>query len=462
MSNDYLSEDTIAAISTAEGEGGIAVIRISGQKSIEIIKKLFSEDIDKAEERKLIYGKLLNPDKNIPVDTVLVSVMRAPRSYTGEDVVEIFSHGGYVLPRNILKIVTVAGARVAGPGEFTKRAFLNGKMDLAQAESVVNIISAQSEAGLLQAELHLSGALSAKINGFKSDILDLYAEIEAQIDFPEEDIDPIVKKDLIIKSESISEDLDQFISTYNTGKIIKDGVITSIVGKPNVGKSSLLNLLLKEDRAIVSSIPGTTRDFIEERVNINGITLKLIDTAGIRNTTDKIEKLGVELALGKINQSEFIIVVFDGSEKVDENDIKVLEKVRDKNSIAVVNKNDLKPGIDIQKIQEYIEKDRIRYISAKKETGYSELCDLITKSILGKEINSESSEVYLTEARHKNSLANACDHVNRFIFNLKSDESLEIMSMELRSALDFLGEITGEVTNEDLLGRIFSKFCIGK
>ena len=462
MNNDYLSEDTIAAISTAEGEGGIAVIRISGQKSIEIIKKLFSEDIDKTEERKLIYGKLIDPDKKSPVDTVLVSVMKAPRSYTGEDVVEIFSHGGYVLPRNILKIVTVAGARVAGPGEFTKRAFLNGKMDLAQAESVVNIISAQSEAGLIQAELHLSGALSAKINLFKSDILDLYAEIEAQIDFPEEDIDPLVKKDLIKKSEAITKDLTQFISTYNTGKIIKNGILTTIVGKPNVGKSSLLNLLLKEDRAIVSSIPGTTRDFIEERVNINGITLKLIDTAGIRNTSDKIEKLGVELALGKINQSEFIIVVLDVSEKIDEDDIKVLEKIKDKNSIVVINKNDLKHGIDIHEILEYIDKDRITYISAKKETGYSELCDLITKSIIGKEIGSESSEIYLTEARHKNSLTNASDHLKRFISNMNSDESLEIMSMELRSALDFLGEITGEVTNEDLLGRIFSKFCIGK
>ncbi len=462
MNNDYLSNDTVVAISTAEGEGGIAVIRVSGQKSVDIVTNIFSADIEQSEERKLIYGKILTPDTKKPVDTVLVSVMKAPRSYTGEDVVEIYSHGGHVLPKKILKIINDSGARIADPGEFTKRAFLNGKMDLTQAESVVNVISAQSEAGLLQAELQLSGALSDIINGFKDSILDLYSEIEAQIDFPEEDIDPLVKKDLKTNTSAILTSLSRFIDTYKTGKIIKDGIYTAIAGKPNVGKSSLLNLLLREDRAIVSPIPGTTRDFIEEKINVNGITLRLIDTAGIRNTSDNIEMQGVELALNKIRQSEFIIMIFDGSKKLDENDIDVLEKIKDKNTVAVINKNDLPTVIDVNEINRYIKEERITYLSAKTGKGYEKLCDLISESIIGKKIKSESSELYLTEARHKNALTKASEHLHKFKTALDSEESLEIMSMELRSALDFLGEITGEITNEDLLGRIFSKFCIGK
>lgn len=462
MNSDYLSDDTIVAISTAEGEGGIAVIRISGQDSIRILKKIFSTNIDTTEERKLIYGKIVNPENKLQIDTVLVSFMNAPDSYTGENVVEIYSHGGHIMPKKILQLINNSGARIAGPGEFTKRAFLNGKMDLTQAESVVNIISAQSDAGLIQAELQLSGVLSDKINSYKDRILDLYAEIEAQIDFPEEDIDPVVKKDLRANSQVIMDELNKFIDTYDTGKVIKNGIYTAIVGKPNVGKSSLLNLLLKEDRAIVSPIPGTTRDFIEERVNINGIILRLIDTAGIRNTSDNIEQLGVDLALTKIRQSEFIIMVFDGSLEIDENDIKVLEQLKGKNIIAVINKNDLNIKIDINKIKEYINDEKFVYISVKNGQGYTDLCDLITNSIIGKNITAESPELYLTEVRHKNSLTYAYNHLNAFLSAITSDESLEIMSMELRSSLDYLGEITGEVTNEDLLGKIFSKFCIGK
>ncbi len=462
MNNDYLSNDTIVAISTAEGEGGIAVLRISGPESLNIVKKVFSSEIGPDKERKLIYGKIVNMDTKNTLDTVLTTFMKAPHTYTGEDVVEIYSHGGHILPKKILQLIHDCGARIAQPGEFTKRAFLNGKMDLTQAESVVNIISAQSEAGLIQAELQLSGALTDKISSFKDNILDLYAEIEAQIDFPEEDIDPIVRKDLTSKSQALLKDLNLFLDTYNTGKIIKNGIYTAIVGKPNVGKSSLLNLLLKEDRAIVSPMPGTTRDFIEERVNINGLILRLIDTAGIRDTSDNIEKLGVDLAYSKIKQSEFIIMVFDGSQNIEPDDLKVLEKIKGKNIIAVINKNDLESRINYDQLSDYFKKDRIVYISARNGDGYSELCELITNSIIGKRINTESPELYLTEVRHKNALSSTYNHLNSFLSALNNEESLEIMSMELRSALDFLGEITGEVTNEDLLGRIFSKFCIGK
>ena len=462
MNYDHLSNDTIVAISTAEGEGGIAVLRISGKKSVKILKKIFSTDIKAEKERKLIYGKIVSPKNKNPLDTVLTTIMKAPNSYTGEDVVEIYSHGGHIIPKKILQLVNETGARIAEPGEFTKRAFLNGKMDLAQAESVAGIISAQSEAGLIQAELQLSGVLSGKINTYKDGILEIYADVEAQIDFPEEGIDPIVKNDLQNKAKSILKSLKLFIDTYNTGKVIKDGVFTAIVGKPNVGKSSLLNLLLKQDRAIVSPIPGTTRDFIEERVNINGLILRLIDTAGIRTTSDNIEKLGVDLAISKIKQSEFVVMVFDGSREIDENDLKILNQLKNKNIIAVINKNDLSLKLNIESIINYVAKDRIVYISAQMGDGYSDLCELITDSLIGKNNINESPELYLTELRHKNSLTNAYNHLQSFSSAINSEESLEIMSMELRSALDYLGEITGEVTNEDLLGKIFSKFCIGK
>jgi len=464
MNKDFISEQTIAAISTPEGEGGIAVIRISGSSSEKIINKIFKTRSDNEifESRKIYYGDIFNPLDNTLIDSVLMTIMRAPNSYTGEDVVEIYSHGGHIIPQKILEVVTHEDSRVAMPGEFTQRSYINGKMDLAQAEAVADIICAQSEISLKQAEKQLRGELSDKINSYKDIILDLYAEAEAQIDFPEEDIDPVVKQEMITKASELLNSITGLISTFDTGKIIKSGVFTTILGKPNVGKSSILNKLLREDRAIVSSHAGTTRDFIEETININGIILKLVDTAGIRPTKDKIERIGVDYALEKADQSEFIIIVLDASSELDTNDIDVLKKAKTKNHLVVLNKIDLDQKIDISNLKKYVKEDTIAYTSAKENKGFENLREKIYQLIVGNQQISEGSELYLTDIRHKNALENAKNHIVQFIKATKQDKSLEIMSMELRSILDYLGEITGEVTNEDLLGRIFSKFCIGK
>ncbi|MGI9534821.1 MAG: tRNA uridine-5-carboxymethylaminomethyl(34) synthesis GTPase MnmE [Thermodesulfobacteriota bacterium] len=464
MNKDFLSEQTIAAISTPEGEGGISVIRVSGSNAENILKLIFKNKADDKlfESRRLYHGDIINPKDSSVIDSVLITIMRAPNSYTGEDVVEIYSHGGKIIPQKILQLITGLESRVAMPGEFTQRAYLNAKMDLAQAEAVADIINAQSEISLMQAEKQLRGELSGRINSYKDKVLDIYAEVEAQIDFPDEAIDPVIKHEIIIKSSDLLKSISDLINTFDTGKIIKNGVFTTILGKPNVGKSSILNTILKEDRAIVSNLAGTTRDFIEESININGIILKLVDTAGIRPTRNQIEKVGVDIALEKAHQSEFIIIVLDAGSELDNNDIEVLKKGMDKNHIVIVNKIDLEQNLDIINLKKYVQEDKIVYTSVKENIGFEEMKEKIYALITGNQNITEGSELYLTEIRHKNALEKAKIHLDQFLKATNQDKPLEIMSMELRSILDYLGEITGEVTNEDLLGRIFSKFCIGK
>lgn len=469
MNKPYLREETIAAISTPEGEGGIAVIRISGKNSETILNRIFrrknterGNPTENLENRRVYHGDIIEPSDGSTIDSVLVMIMRAPNSYTGENIAEIHTHGGHIIPKKILEIITRSESRVAMPGEFTQRAYINGKMDLAQAEAVADIISAQSEISLKQAEKRLRGELSDKIDIYKDKILDMVAEIEAQIDFPEEDIDPLVREDMKNRSTKLLNNISGFIETFNAGKIIKNGVFTTILGKPNVGKSSLLNSMVREERAIVSHLAGTTRDFIEETVNVHGIILKLVDTAGIRPTRDNIENLGVKIALDKAKQADFIIMVLDGSSELDKNDIKVLKKGEVKNHIVVVNKTDLDRKLDEDALKKYTTEDRIVYTSAKTLTGLEELKEKIYGLITNNQNLAESSELYLTDIRHKRALEKAKDHLKTFIETVSQGKQLEIMSIELRQTLDYLGEITGEVTTEDILGKIFSKFCIGK
>ena len=473
MNKDYVSEETIAAISTPEGEGGIAIIRLSGKNSEKILKQIFKKklarpsppsesDNDCFESRRMYFGDVIDPSNGSTIDSVLITIMRAPNSYTGEDVVEIYSHGGHIIPKKILEAITSLESRVASPGEFTQRAYINSKMDLAQAEAVADIISAQSEISLKQAEKQLRGELSEKINSYKEIILDIFSEVEAQIDFPEEVIDPLIKQEIENRSVDLLNSISAFIETFKAGKIIKNGVFTTILGKPNVGKSSLLNSMLKEERAIISHLAGTTRDFIEETVNIRGIILRLADTAGIRATRDKIEKAGVDIAIKKADQSEFIIIVLEANSDLDNNDTEVLKKGIEKNHIAVINKIDLNQKLDINMVKKYVQEDRIVYTSAKKHIGMEELNEKIYELITDNQNLAEGSELYLTDIRHKNALEKAKNHLELFIQATRQDKHLEIMSIELRSILDYLGEITGEVTTEDLLGKIFSKFCIGK
>ncbi|MCK5390816.1 MAG: tRNA uridine-5-carboxymethylaminomethyl(34) synthesis GTPase MnmE [Deltaproteobacteria bacterium] len=465
--NSPYDQDTIAAIATAQGDGGIAVIRISGKKSLDIINLIFSRNRARAESiemesHRMYHGHIADSGSKKIVDEVLCVLMKSPNSYTGEDMAEIHSHGGHLVPKNILSLLFKLGARPANPGEFTLRAYLNGKMDLAQAEAVTDVVNAQTEQGLRQAELQLEGALSRRIDQYKETLIDLLAEIETQVDFPEEDIDPIVKDRLIYKTNELLANIAALLNSYEEGRIIKYGVNTVILGKPNVGKSSLLNQLIMKERAIVSPQPGTTRDFIEENIDVRGIALKLTDTAGIRGSTDEIENIGVELARKKGLEAELIIVVIDASDELDEDDIEVLERIGSTKAVLALNKSDIEPKITENDLAPHISKNKIVKTSAKLGTGIEELKDNI-RNLLTKETKPlEGNEIVLTELRHKIALERSIESLKSFLKAMQKSESPEFLALDLRVALDSLGEITGEVTTEDILGRIFSKFCIGK
>lgn len=519
MPQIYLpDEDTIAAIATPPGWGGIAVIRISGKESIQILERVFKREgkgrASDMESYRLYLGHIFDPESEKKLDRVLCVLMKSPHSYTGEDVVEIHSHGGYLVPKRILNLIFKHGARPARPGEFTLRAFLNGKIDLAQAEAVADVVNAQTEEGLRQAELQLEGALSRRIDGFKETLLDTLAEIEAHIDFPEEDIDSIIKETMIRRLNELIEKMDELLATYDQGRIIKHGVYIAIIGKPNVGKSSLLNQLVMKERAIVSPYPGTTRDFIEETIDVRGIPLRLVDTAGLRATTDEVEKVGVEFAKKKAEEAELIIAVVDGSTKLDEDDFEVLKSIQgnialgttltepdlfgvqdsaspiesadlhmkiDKNNegedglkpphivnrdnrkwILVINKSDLPQRVSKEHLARILPKERIVETSAKLGSGIEELKDKIYEILIGKKSHIEGNEVIINELRHKTAIEKARESLITFLEAIRRGESPEFLAVDLRSAMNFLGEITGEITAEDVLGRIFSKFCIGK
>lgn len=461
------NDDTIAAIATPPGHGGIAIIRISGPKSAghaELLFKSVRNDIKVSgmEPHRLYHGHITDPGTNDTIDEVLCVFMRAPNSYTGEDVIEIHSHGGYVVPSRILKALFSLGVRPANPGEFSLRAFVNGKMDLTQAEAVCDIINARTEEGLKQAELQLKGELSRRIGEFKDTMLDILAEIEAQVDFPEDEIDPIAKDSIVRRVTHVISGIERLLGTYEEGRIIKHGVKTAILGKPNVGKSSLLNALLKKERAIVSPVPGTTRDFIEESIDVRGVPLILIDTAGIRHTSDEVEHEGVRLAKEKAVEAELLLLVLDGSEELDNDDIEVLKASSDKKTVTIINKSDLGLKLGPDTLPSMIRRDSAVETSAKLGSGIEELKDKIRTLLTGAESHTDGSEIMLTELRHKLALEASVHNMKSFLLMLESGESPEFLAIDIRAAMDSIGEITGEITTEEVLGRIFSKFCIGK
>lgn len=466
-SHNSANDDTIAAIATPPGHGGIAIIRVSGPKSCEYADLVFrtAQTPIKGggmEPYRLYHGHIVDPRTNAAIDEVLCVLMRSPNSYTGEDVIEIHSHGGHIVPVRILETLFSLGVRPANPGEFSLRAFLNGKMDLTQAEAVCDIINARTEEGLKQAELQLKGELSYRISGFKDTMLDILAEIEAQVDFPEDEIDPIAKDSIIKRATGAISGIDRLLATYEEGRIIKQGVKTAILGKPNVGKSSLLNALLMKERAIVSPRPGTTRDYIEESIDVRGIPLVLIDTAGIRHTSNEIEYEGVRLAKEKAVEAELLLIVLDGSEEPDNDDIEVLKAATDKKTVIIINKSDLGIKLSPDALPSTIRRECIVETSARLRTGIEELKDTIKGLLTGTSGYSDRNGIMLTEIRHKLALETAAQSLRTFLRMLESGESPEFLAIDIRSALDSIGEITGEVTTEEILGRIFSKFCIGK
>ena len=455
--------DTIAAIATASGNSGIGIIRVSGDEAIEIVDKIFkSVNSDKklvnVKSHTINYGHIVDNDKVI--DEVLVSVMNGPHSYTGEDVVEINCHGGMIVIRKILEIVLKNGARTAEPGEFTKRAFLNGRMDLSQAEAVMDVINAKNEFALSSSIEQLNGRVSEKIKSLRKKIIYNIAFIESALDDPEHiSIDGYSDK-LSKILEEVNGELSRLINNFDTGKIYKEGIKTVILGKPNAGKSSLLNLLLGEERAIVTDIEGTTRDTLEESINLNGVFLNLIDTAGIRDSEDVVEQIGVNKAKELAEKSDLVIFVADASKELDENDKEIINLIKDKQAIVLLNKSDLGTIINEKNVSEFDNKPVITF-SAKTGDGLDELENKIRNLFYEGKVK-YNDELYITNARQKESLINAKNSIEEVIKSVENDMPEDFYSIDLMDAYTYLGQIIGESVEDDLVNEIFSKFCMGK
>lgn len=458
-----MMDETIAAISSAPGEGGIGIIRISGERSYDILKAIFVPSSGRAFEdyrpRTMVYGHAYDGD--VALDEVLAVYMKAPHSYTKEDVVEINCHGGYISLRKILHLILKSGARLAEPGEFTKRAFLNGRLDLSQAEAVMDIIKAKTDSSHSIAQKQLEGGLSAKVRLLKESVAAILAHVEVSIDFPEEDIEEITMGVLREKTEQLIEEMQELYKTAQTGKILRDGLSTVIAGKPNVGKSSLLNALIGESRAIVTNIPGTTRDVIEEFISIKGIPLRLVDTAGIRSTEDIVEKIGVEKTRQSIETADLVMLVLDASEKLSAEDIEILKLLGDKKCIVIINKTDLEPVLEESELAGYVDGRSIIRISAAESRGIQELENEIVEMVYSGSVSYESSAI-ISNVRHKHALEKSISAAEECINGIDSGMPLDFVEIDLKNVWDSLGEITGETVSEDLLDVIFSKFCLGK
>ena len=437
---------------------------MSGDKCFDVLNKIFKpkneENIEKIKGYTIKYGHILDDKKNI-VDEVLVSFFKAPKSYTTENMCEINTHGGIVVLRKILELCLKNGADLAEPGEFTKRAFLNGRIDLLQAESVIDIINAKSEKEEKNSIKQLEGSLSKKINQIKQKILDVMVNVEVAIDYPEYDVEDATNEQILDMLNNVEKDLIRLEKSFDNGKIIKEGIKTAIIGKPNAGKSSLLNAILKEERAIVTNIEGTTRDTIEEFVNINGIPLKLIDTAGIRNTENEVEKIGVIKSKKIANEADLVVAIFDSSKGLTKEDKEILNIIKGKKVIIVLNKIDLETKTDEtdENFKEFSK--NIIKISALNEIGIEELYEKISEMFNLNEINSDS-EIVITNLRHKNLITKAIENVKKAKETLENSMPTDIIAIFIKDILENLGEITGEEVTEDIINEIFSKFCLGK
>ncbi|MGN0712865.1 MAG: tRNA uridine-5-carboxymethylaminomethyl(34) synthesis GTPase MnmE [Anaerovoracaceae bacterium] len=452
-------EETIAAIATALGEGGIGIVRISGEEALPILRKIFRGR--NTEDKVLTYGHIYDNFTGDCVDEVMAVYMKGPHSYTAEDVVEIQCHGSIVSLRKILSLALRNGARLAEPGEFTKRAFLNGRLDLSQAEAVIDLIRAKSDASFDVALGQLEGKLGNVVREIRADILDLLVNITVNIDYPDEDIEELTYENLLSGLTQVKNKLTDLLATADTGRMLREGLSVSIIGKPNVGKSSLMNALLRETRAIVTEIPGTTRDTIEEMLSIRNIPVKLTDTAGIRQTEDIIEKIGIEKSKESFNQSDLVLFMIDGSRELDSEDEEILSHLGDRQVIVILNKLDLPQKVTSDQLRQRIPSAVIIETSLKEEKGISEIEDAIADLVYGGQVKQKNS-VLVTSVRHRNLLEQAASSVTDAISMAEIRQPLEFLEIDVNRAYELLGEIIGETVSGDVINEVFARFCLGK
>lgn len=456
--------DTIAAISTPVGEGGIAIIRVSGDQAIPVVNQLVrGKDLTTVASHTINYGHLMDPESKAEVDEVMVSVMKAPRTYTKEDVVEINCHGGLLATNRALQLVLTHGARLAEPGEFTKRAFLNGRLDLSQAEAVMDLIRAKTDRSMQVALNQLDGDLSRLIKDLRKQILDVLAQVEVNIDYPEYDaVEEMTSQLLKEKATMIRDHLTALLASAKQGKVLRDGLATAIIGRPNVGKSSLLNTLLHEDKAIVTNVAGTTRDVIEEYVNVKGVPLHLIDTAGIRDTADQVEKIGVERSKQALKAADLVLLLLDISREITDEDRELLELTAKQPRIVLLNKTDLPHRFDPAEIKDLVGASPVIETSITSQTGIDQLGAAIAKLFFEQGVDRNQGTVLVTNARHISLLHQAKDALDDVLAGLEAGMPVDLVQIDMTRCWDLLGEITGDHYQDELLDQLFSQFCLGK
>ncbi|MFC5543049.1 MAG: tRNA uridine-5-carboxymethylaminomethyl(34) synthesis GTPase MnmE [Bacilli bacterium] len=461
-----METDTIAAISTPMGEGAIAIVRLSGDEAVQIADKIFKSPNNKKLQDQpthtIHYGHLIDPKTEKAVEEVMVSVMRAPKTFTREDVVEINCHGGIVSVNRVLNLVLRNGARLAEPGEFTKRAFLNGRIDLSQAEAVMDLIRAKTDRAMNIALNQMEGKLSKLIKELRQALIETLAHVEVNIDYPEyDDVEEMTVPMLLEKCTWVRDEIKKLLQTSSQGKILREGLSTVILGRPNVGKSSLLNTLVQENKAIVTDIAGTTRDIIEEYVNIRGVPLRLVDTAGIRETEDIVERIGVERSRQVLKEADLILLVLNGAEPLTEEDERLFETIRNMNFIVVVNKTDLPQRIDLEKVKALANGRRMVTTSLLKEEGVEELEEAIAELFFEGQIESDDL-TYVSNARHISVLQKALDAIEDAIQSAEAGVPVDIVQIDVTRTWELLGEIIGDTVHESLIDQLFSQFCLGK
>ena len=465
MANITQEFDTIAAISTPPGEGAISIVRLSGEEAIAIADRIFqagNKTLAQVPSHTIHYGHIIDPEENRLMDEVMLSVMKKPRTFTREDVVEINCHGGIVVVNQLLQLVLRQGARLAEPGEFTKRAFLNGRVDLSQAEAVMDLIRAKTDKAMNLAVNQLDGNLSHLIRTLRQEILETLAQVEVNIDYPEyDDVEELTTRLLLEKATMVKGQIQALLATAQQGKILREGLSTAIIGRPNVGKSSLLNHLLREEKAIVTDIAGTTRDVIEEYVNVRGVPLKLIDTAGIRETEDVVEKIGVERSRKALAEAELILLVLNQSEGLTQEDKQLLELTAGSRRIILLNKTDLEPKLAPAELAQYAADEPIFSVSVLTNEGLDQLEQAIADLFFGGKTTDKDAS-YLSNTRHIALLENAVQSLSEVIQGIEAGMPVDLVQIDMTRCWDYLGEVVGDSVQDELITQLFSQFCLGK